>query len=185
MTPVSPAIQSIVQLFQGPLEALRFGNVDATALTQLASEVETAAGEVERKEAELLHLRQELAQRQEALLVLAQRALAYAKVYAENDESLSEQLNRITLPRAAKPRKPSAAPSPARAAREGEPTSESQSESQGESAPGGESQALDESPERVVSVIESDADPSEVAQAAVPRKGKREKSARSAQASST
>jgi hypothetical protein len=41
-------------------------------------------------------------------LVLAQRALAYARVYAEHDEALTEQLARISLPRAAKARKASA-----------------------------------------------------------------------------
>jgi hypothetical protein len=64
---------------------------------------------VERQEATLAELKQGLAQRQEALLVLAQQALAYARVYAENDEPLLEELNRISLPRAAKPRKPGTA----------------------------------------------------------------------------
>jgi hypothetical protein len=64
--------------------------------------------EVQSRETELAELRQNLAQRQEALLVLAQQALAYARVYAENDEPLLEELNRISLPRATKPRKASA-----------------------------------------------------------------------------
>jgi hypothetical protein len=108
MTSLSPAIQSVLDLFQGPLSSVRFADIDATGLASAATEVTAAASEVERQEATLAELKQGLAQRQEALLVLAQQALAYARVYAENDEPLLEELNRISLPRAAKPRKPGA-----------------------------------------------------------------------------
>jgi hypothetical protein len=109
MTSLSPAIQSVLDLFQGPLSSVRFADIDATGLANAATEVTAAASEVERQEATLAELKQGLAQRQEALLVLAQQALAYARVYAENDEPLLEELNRISLPRAAKPRKAGAA----------------------------------------------------------------------------
>lgn len=105
MTSISPPILSILELFKGPLAAVRFADIDADGLAALAREVEAAANEVEQQEAQLTELRQALAQRQEALLGLAQRALAYARVYAEDDEPLLEELNRISLPRAAKPRK--------------------------------------------------------------------------------
>ncbi len=113
--PSLPApVSSVLELFKGPLSNVRFADIDAAGLATLAAEAEAAAGEVERHEARLAELRHELAQRQEALLASAQRALAYARVYAENDEQLSEELNRIALPRAAKPRpikaKPSAEP---------------------------------------------------------------------------
>ena len=109
MTSLSPPVVSVLELFKGPLSGVRFADIDATGLASLAAEVESAASEVERHEAQLGELRQALAHRQEALLVLAQQALAYARVYADNDEPLLEELNRISLPRAAKPRKPSAA----------------------------------------------------------------------------
>ncbi len=109
MTPPSPpAIQSVLELFKGPLASVRFADVDAAGLANLAAEVESAADEVNGHEAKLAQLRQELVGRQEALLLLAQRALAYARVFAENDDALLEELNRIALPRAAKARKPSA-----------------------------------------------------------------------------
>ena len=111
-------MQAVVALFKGPLAGVRFADVDATGLTGLAAEVSAAAAEVEQQEAKLSTLRQGLAQRQEALLSLAQQALAYARVYAENDEELSAKLNAISLPRAAKPRKPAVAKS--RSATEGE-----------------------------------------------------------------
>jgi hypothetical protein len=111
MTSLSPPLQAILQLFKGPLSSVRFADIDATGLASSADEVEAAMSEVQRQETKLTELRQNLAQRQEALLVLAQQALAYARVYAENDEPLLEELNRISLPRAAKPRKPNAAKS--------------------------------------------------------------------------
>lgn len=123
MISLSPPLQAVVALFRGPLANIRFADIDSTGLTNLASEVEAAATEVERQEAKLVELRQSLAQRQEALLGLAQQALAYARIYAENDEALSAELNDIALPRATKPRKPGA-PKAARAddgAKEGAP----------------------------------------------------------------
>lgn len=105
MTSLPLPVQSVLELFQGPLSRVRFADIDAAGLASLAAEVETAASEVQRHEASLEELRQALAQRQDALLVLAQRALAYARVYAEDDELLLEELNRISLPRAQKLRK--------------------------------------------------------------------------------
>jgi hypothetical protein len=110
MSPSSPpAIQSVLELFKGPLADVRFADIDAAGLANLAAEVERAAGEMNEHEAKLAELRQGLAERQEALLLLAQRALAYARVYAEDNAELLEELNRISLPRSSKPRKPSAA----------------------------------------------------------------------------
>jgi hypothetical protein len=105
MTSVSPPIQSVLALFKGPLAQVRFADIDAAGLAALAVDVESAAVDVQTQEAKLAELRQGLAQRQEALLVLAQQALAYARVYAETDDALLEELNRISLPRATKARK--------------------------------------------------------------------------------
>jgi hypothetical protein len=108
MTLLSPPVHAVLELFQGPLADVRFADVDAAGLANVAAEVESAAAAVARQEAQLSELRQSLSERQDALLVLAQRALAYARVYAEHDEALTEQLARISLPRANKPRKASA-----------------------------------------------------------------------------
>lgn len=101
-------LQAVVALFEGPLAGVRFADIDAGGLSKLAGDVTNAATEVEQQEAKLVELRQGLAQRQEALLGLAQQALAYARVYAENDEELLAKLNDISLPRATKPRKAAA-----------------------------------------------------------------------------
>ena len=109
MSQLSPPIQAVLELFvHGPLADQRFADVDAAVLSELASTVEAAAAAVAEQEAQLSELRQTLADRQDALLLLAQRALAYARVYAEHDDALTEQLSRISLPRAGKPRKASA-----------------------------------------------------------------------------
>jgi hypothetical protein len=135
MTSLPSPVQSVLDLFQGPLSNVRFADIDAAGLANLATEVEAAAAEVQQQEEKLAELRQGLAQRQEALLVLAQQALAYARVYAENDEPLLEELSRISLPRAAKPRKAGAPKAAgARDAREG-----SRSESAGGNSAGGDS----------------------------------------------
>ena len=113
MTSLSPPLQAVVALFRGPLQNVRFADIDASGLSTLAQEVEGAAADVEAHEAKLVDLRQQLAQKQEALLGLAQQALAYARIYAEGDEALAAELNDIALPRATKPRKSPAAPKPA------------------------------------------------------------------------
>lgn len=136
MTSLTPPIQSVLELFQGPLANVRFADIDAAGLTSLAGEVEAAGTEVEQHEQKLAEARQVLAQRQEALLNLAQQALAYARVYAESDEALLEELNRIVLPRAAKPKKPSAkANGGAREAAQGEAALESSEAADAAEAP--------------------------------------------------
>jgi len=113
MSYLSPSVQAVIDLFQGPLAEVRFADVDVAALANLARSADAAAAELAEHEARVSELKQVLADRQEALLLLAQRGLAYARVYAEHDEALSEQLSRINLPKAAKPRKASAKPASA------------------------------------------------------------------------
>jgi hypothetical protein len=102
MTAISPPIQAVLDLFDGPLEEVRFADIDAATLRQLAGEVRTASSELEAQQALLSALQQALTERQDQLLLLAQRAVAYARVYAENDAELSARLAAISLPRAGK-----------------------------------------------------------------------------------
>jgi hypothetical protein len=105
MSAFSSPLQAVVDLFSGPLQGVRFADIDGEGLGNLASEVEALGSEVEAHEAQLTSLREVLVQKQELLLALAQQALAYARIYAESDEALSAELNDIALPRATKPRK--------------------------------------------------------------------------------
>jgi hypothetical protein len=113
MSSLSSPLQSVVALFTGPLQGVRFADIDGDGLSALASEVESLTSEVEAHEAHLAQLRDALTQKHETLLALAQQALAYARIYAEGDETLSAELNEIALPRATKPRKSTAPKSPA------------------------------------------------------------------------
>jgi hypothetical protein len=105
MSSLSSPLQAVISLFSGPLQGVRFADIDAEGLSSLATEVESLGSEVESLDAQLTNLREALAQKQETLLALAQQALAYARIYAESDEALTAELNEIALPRATKPRK--------------------------------------------------------------------------------
>ena len=100
--PIPAPIQTVLALFTTSLADVRFADVDAEQLARLASDVEAAAETVAAAQATLDAAREALQDRQDALLHQAQRALAYARVYAESDESLSARLEAISLPRAAR-----------------------------------------------------------------------------------
>jgi hypothetical protein len=100
MEPIAPPIQAILDLFATDLAEVRFANVDAKTLEQIASEVKSAAGVVASAELALDAARATLQEKQDALLQHSQHALAYARVYAENDEAMTARLEAVTLPRA-------------------------------------------------------------------------------------
>ncbi len=117
MSSSSSPVQAVVAIYTGPLQGVRFADIDSDSLAHLATEVESITSDVEKLEAQLASLRSALAQKEESLLVLTQQALAYARIYAENDETLTAELNAIALPRATKPRKNGVSKSPERKAR--------------------------------------------------------------------
>jgi hypothetical protein len=96
---VSLAIQTILDLFATDLAEVRFADLDAKALERVATDVKSAADVVASAELALEAARAALQEKQDALLQHTQRALAYARVYAENDEAMSVRLEAITLPR--------------------------------------------------------------------------------------
>jgi hypothetical protein len=100
MNAISPPIQTLLDLFTTSLADVRFADVDGQALARFAADVEVAADAVAAAQSALDVAREALQERQDALLQQAQRALAYARVYAESDEALSSQLEALTLPRA-------------------------------------------------------------------------------------
>jgi hypothetical protein len=99
MEPVPVPVQTILDLFINLLGDVRFADVDAKTLEQFATDVRSAADVVASAELALDAARAVLQEKQDGLLQYAQRALAYARVYAENDEALSARLEAITLPR--------------------------------------------------------------------------------------
>ncbi len=102
MTAIPQPIQSLLELFRTSLAEVRFADLDGTSLARCAEEVEAAAVSLASAQLTLDAARQALQDKQEALLQRAQRALAYARVYAETDESLARQLDAVALPRPAR-----------------------------------------------------------------------------------
>ena len=101
ITKAVPApIQTLLDLFTTSLAEVRFADVDGQTLARAAEQVEKAAESVAAAQSALDSAREALQEKQDALLQQAQRALAYARVYAESDDGLSAQLEAVTLPRA-------------------------------------------------------------------------------------
>jgi hypothetical protein len=102
MDAIPAPIQSLLDLFATTLGDVRFGDVDAKTLARVATEAETAAAVVASAQAALDLARDTLQERQEALLSQAQRAVAYARVYAESDTALTSRLDAIALPKSSR-----------------------------------------------------------------------------------
>jgi hypothetical protein len=100
MDPIPLPVQAVLDLFAHDLADVRFAEVDASTLEQIAADVKSAADVVSSAEVALDIARAALQERQETLLQHTQRALAYARVYAESDEAMSAKLEAIALPRA-------------------------------------------------------------------------------------
>jgi hypothetical protein len=100
--PVSSAVQEVVDLFTKELSHLRFGDLEAGVLAGSADDVKAVAADVAGAEAVLESSRARLAEKQDALLLKAQRALAYARVYAEGQPELAARIEQIALPRGAR-----------------------------------------------------------------------------------
>jgi hypothetical protein len=102
MDVIPTPIQSLLDLFATALGEVRFADVDAQTLARAVADVQAASAIVSSAQASLDDARQALQDRQETLLQHAQRAVAYAKVYAESDEALSGRVNAIALPRSSR-----------------------------------------------------------------------------------
>src|ERR1017187_3942129 len=102
MDTIPASVQAALELSETALADVRFANLDAKTLARTAADVHAVASVVASAQAALDSARCALQERQEVLLEQVQRAIAYARVYAENDEALSQRLDAITLPRAAR-----------------------------------------------------------------------------------
>lgn len=98
--PISGALRDLLAVFADALGDVKFPDVDARALGTQAKQIEERFGEVRRAEAALVEARRKLGEAQDGLLQRAQRALAYARVFADGDPTLTARLDAIALPRA-------------------------------------------------------------------------------------
>lgn len=96
--PIAAPLQKVLSLFtEGPLAGVAFPDVDASSLTDLAEAVHAEAQKVTAAEAAVTEARAALAERQVALRTKAQRALAYARIYADGAPELRPLLDEIDL----------------------------------------------------------------------------------------
>jgi hypothetical protein len=100
--PIPSPVQEVLELFDTELASLRFGDLEPATLAGAADEVRLVAASVARVQSELDAARAILAEKIEALLQKAHRALAYARVYAEDQPELASRIEAIALPRAAR-----------------------------------------------------------------------------------
>ncbi|RKH56616.1 hypothetical protein [Corallococcus aberystwythensis] len=96
---ISPALRALLELFATDLADVKFPDVDTAVLGESAAHVREKAELVARAQAALDAARHALNESQESLLQKGQRALAYAKVFAEDDADLGAKLEAIHLPR--------------------------------------------------------------------------------------
>lgn len=130
VSPIASSLQAVLDLYEGELGDLKFPDLDQAVLQEAALIVHEKAEAQARAEAALLSAREALQESQEALLHRCQRAMAYARVYAEDNAELLARLEGIELPRSGRARSSMAQSAPggeqrtaARRTRRGTPTS--------------------------------------------------------------
>ncbi|MCX4245158.1 hypothetical protein [Paraliomyxa miuraensis] len=95
--PVSEPLAALITVFGEHAGSLCFPDVDHPILEDLAAELRQAAAEVDRQERALAAARHDLDERTRALRTRAERGLAYARIFAEDDDELRQQLETIDL----------------------------------------------------------------------------------------
>jgi len=114
--PIAAPLRELVTLFDEHLAEVQFPSVDGNVLRALTERAHEGASALEQARVELARLERELDDTRAELLVKAEQALAYAKVYALTDSSLLGRLNAIALPGTGKKaRQPAKAKSKTRA----------------------------------------------------------------------
>ena len=102
MERIPPGGSALLALFEERRD-LKFPDVDVDVLRGAMAEVDDAFDSAQALEDELTRAKEHLAAKQDAFLAKAQRALAYAKLFAEEDPQLADRLSQVILPRGRKP----------------------------------------------------------------------------------
>ena len=84
--------RQVIDLYALDLAEVRFPDLDLSALLYAQSELHAAQLEIERVEQELVHARSLWESRSQALTQKAERALAYARIYAQGDPELAPRI---------------------------------------------------------------------------------------------
>jgi hypothetical protein len=112
---IAPPVARLIALFHGELGNIRFPGLDANVLDAGADRVRAAAAELARVEALVVAARASLAEAEQQLLRKGERALAYARIYAEEAPAIAAALEGLVLARSAA--SPAPAPAPLEAPR--------------------------------------------------------------------
>ncbi len=95
--PIPAPVQAVLTLFEGPLDGVAFPGLDAGVLEERAEDVRARADDLAEARRSLEEARIQLEASQEDLLSHAKRGLAYAKIFAESDPGLTDDVSRIVL----------------------------------------------------------------------------------------
>lgn len=93
---LSSSTRALLELFQGPLRDVRFPDADADRLDTAVDAVKTASVAVARAEAELVAVREMLAEKQRAAASETERTLAYVRIYAAERPEIRDALEALT-----------------------------------------------------------------------------------------
>jgi hypothetical protein len=93
--PISPSVKALVELFKNELAAVTFPGVDVAILEQLMTDVQTYTEAAIKAEAALEAARTALRESEEVLAVKTQKALAYARVYAEDRPEVAAKVDYV------------------------------------------------------------------------------------------
>jgi hypothetical protein len=151
-----PGLDNLLGLFHAELASVQFPGVDAKVLDAAVERVEAAARELRQREAELDAARAQLVAAQEDALQKGQRALAYARIFAQDTPELLARLDGVALGGVATsaPSASSLSTAPAAPRRRGRPPKSASASSLfaggGESAPTTDELAGMEPPVRIV-----------------------------------
>lgn len=96
---IPEGMSALLDIFASELAELRFGDLDRGALERAADAVRVAAGDLAEAEAAAEAARTALEAAREELLQKGQRALAYARIYAEGAPEIAQRLQAITFVR--------------------------------------------------------------------------------------
>ncbi len=113
--PIPPSVQALMDLFEKDLAEVSFPGVDMVTLKQVITDVRKHTKAVTEAEAALEKARTALRESEEQLSTKTQRALAYARVFAEDRPELLAKVTSVAriagVPSASTPAKSSAAKS--------------------------------------------------------------------------
>jgi hypothetical protein len=95
---LTPFSREVLELYASELADVRFPDLDLANLQELAAAVGAAQEEAEAIEAKLAEARQRVAEQNAALQTRAERALSYARIYAEGNAGLRTRIEKIRKP---------------------------------------------------------------------------------------